>query len=73
MKAKDVKAKLKTTDNLPSVTKAKATIASEMTNHLEGLKQTQDKRITIRIAEIDEARNDLVTKQKAERRKLKAK
>jgi hypothetical protein len=67
VKAKDVRAKLKDEDELPSVDEAKEQISRDMALHLTKLKGQQNTAIKNRIAEIEQARLEMNKKYVVER------
>lgn len=71
LKTKDVRARLKDEQPLPSVDEAKTAIAKDMQERLQEMAVKQTDAINTRAAEIERARNELVKKQTLEREQLR--
>lgn len=71
VKTKDVRTRLGNEDDLPSVAKVKAQIASDMTVQLTQLQNQQASAVEARTKLIDDQLRQLVTKQRRERQELK--
>lgn len=71
LKTKDVRARLKNEQSLPSVDEAKTAIAKDMQERLQEMAVKQTDAINARAAEIERARNELVKKQTLEREQLR--
>lgn len=73
VKTKDVRARLGSSENLPSVAEAKAQIAREMTPAMQRLEAERRKQLEASKAEFKKERDTLVDRQKVERAALEQK
>jgi hypothetical protein len=71
VKTKDVRAKLNSKDDLPSVSEAKAQIAKDMSEQLSALHQQQGDAVRARIGTIEKARTEMTEQHKTDRLALK--
>lgn len=69
---KEIRARLTDQDALPSVNEARIQIAKDMAERLSGLRDNQHHAVSDRLHQIAQKRSELVERQSAERKKLKA-